>query len=163
MQLRKWAGLVLLAGLAACGHEGQRWHGTLEQDGHSVEFETYYYPPGVGEKVFGGASGLAYRIVIDGKTVDMAGNHIPAEWYENKGSALEYSAEFWGELAEKFKAVDPGKEHGDEHHWIYNVMIDWRDTMSRPGHGQKQALTLSQPEVPGMSPAPTILLMGSRR
>ena len=144
MQFPKLAALLPLAlGLAACGTEGQHWHGTLEEDGKTVEYETYYAPPGVGEKVFGGANGLAYRLVVDGKTVDSAGNHIPRDWNENKGDPMAYSAEFWGNVAEKFKAIKPGKDHEDEHTWIYNVLVDWRDTMRRPGHGQTQDQALT--------------------
>ena len=138
MQFPKLAALTLILALAACGTEGQHWHGTLEQNGKTVEYETYYHPPGVGEKVFGGSTGLSYRFTVDGKTVDFAGNHIPAEWKQDQDNFLNYSPEFWDGVAEQFSALKPGKDHEEEFIWLRNTLNRYREStreaaaMARP-------------------------------
>ena len=126
MQFPKLAVLTLLVGLAACGKEGEHWHGVLNHEGVDVEYETYYHPPGVGEKIFGGSDGLAYRIAIGGKTLDSAGNYIPDRW-KDKGDFQEYPREFWAGVADIFNSIDPGEDHKEEHHWIYRALVKLRD------------------------------------
>lgn len=136
MQFRKWAGLVLLASVAACGgEEGQRLHGEVEHEGTVVTYETWYHPPGIGQRVFGGADGLSNRISVAGKTVSMTGNYIPPEWKNAPQAEVDdYSPKFWAGVAEKFNAIKPPKDHEDEHKWIYNELIALRDAPLGPGN-----------------------------
>lgn len=124
MQFRKWAGLTVLMAVAACGKEGQHWYGTLEHDGKVIEYETWYHDPGM-ERVAGN-DGISYRIVVDGKTASMAGNHIPDTWRDAPKSE-DLGPMFWGAVAEQFKAIKPGKDHKDEYIWIYNSIVAMRD------------------------------------
>ncbi len=127
MQFRKWSGCVLMAGLMACGgKEGQRWQGEIEHDGVTVEYETYYTPPSLIETVKG-SKGIAARVAINGKTMALSpGVKYPDEW-NDEGHTRRFSQEFWGDVAAKFKEIDPGEDHTGEHHLLLNMLEALRD------------------------------------
>ena len=138
------ATLALVLGIVACGKEGPSWHGEVEHEGVTVEYETFYSPPSLGEKI-GHASGYAGRLVINGKTMALSpGVKHPDDWDE-QGNASEYGQEFWGQVAEKLRHL-PNKDHEDEHVMIVKMAEALRDS---PGflaadHTDKQALRIQQ-------------------
>ena len=141
---RELVGFALLASVVACGgEEGPHWQGSVEHDGVTVEYETYYAPPSLIEKI-NNSDGIAARIAIDGKTMMLSpGVNHPANW-EERGNFMEYTPEFWREVANKFKAVDPGKDHEDEHYLLNNLLETLRDSQrTLPPTPATQALTVA--------------------
>ena len=135
MKVLKLVAPVLMLTLVACGQEGYSYSATVKHDGVTVDLDTWYSPPGLGERIYGGADGLSMRISIGGKTVSMAGNYFPADWEEaEEFDPFEYSPHFWAQVAEKFNAIVSPEEHKKEHHWLYNELIALRDAPLGPGN-----------------------------
>ena len=147
MKFQKLVVPMMLLALAACGHEGQHWHGVIEHEGVEVEYETFYAPPSVVEKI-NHSDGIAARIAVNGKTMALSpGIKYPNEW-KNDGDAGDFSQKFWGQVAAKLKAVKPGRDHEDDHYILVSMLESLRDARrTLPGdYLDKQALTTADPK-----------------
>ena len=120
--------------LVACGQEGPSYSVSVKHDGVTVDLDTWYSPPGLGERIYGGADGISMRISIGGKTVSMIGNYFLREWDDAESTDIDdYSPLFWAQVAEKFNAIQPPEEHKKEHAWLYSELVALRDMPLGPG------------------------------
>ena len=120
--------------LVACGQEGPSYSASVEHDGVTVDLETWYFPPGLTERIYAGADGISLRISLGGKTVTMIGNYFPSEWEAAEHTnPFEYSSVFWSRVTEKFHAIVPSERHKKEHEWVYKELVALRDGPFKAG------------------------------
>ena len=135
MKFQKLAAPLLMLTLSACGADGPSYSAAVEHDSVVVHLDTWYHPPGLGERIFGGADGLTQRISIAGKTVAMSGNYVPREWDEAEELDIDdYSPNFWAQVADKFNAIKPPEKHAGEHRWLYRELVAMRDAPLGPAN-----------------------------